>query len=143
MTAQTAQEECLHLLDPRTCSVCRKAAGYRPGTDRQENDCTIRTVMHLTGGTYAEAEDALRTAGRRNGAGAPHTVTRAALQSLGFTCRPYCGTPDDALRASAAGRTFFVSARKGGRTGHAWAIVYGTAHDPYLPPFRYNIWEVS
>jgi hypothetical protein len=139
-TVDTA--ECLHgIADPRWCSLCRKAAGYLPGTDRHTSDCTVIAVTHLTGATYPEAVDLLADAGRQPGRGVRDEVVIAAVRAVGWTVTPSGLDLDTAVRS---GRSFLVAARKG-RRGHAMAIVAGRLHNAggWTAGIRYRLWEVS
>jgi len=140
LTAET--EECVHLLAPMECSICRALLGYRPGTDRQRSDCTVQAVAALTAATYREAEALLAAAGRRPGQGAAAEVTVAAIRSAGWTVTPSPLTIDEALRS---GGFYLVSARQRGR-GHAFALIGGEAVNAgrYISGgCRYRLFEVS
>jgi hypothetical protein len=140
LTAET--EECVHLLPPMECSICRARLGYRPGTDRQRSDCTVQAVAALTAATYREAEALLAAAGRRPGQGAPAEVTCEAIRSAGWTVAPSPLTIEEALRS---GGFYLVSAWRR-RRGHAFALIGGQAVNAgqYISGgCRYRLFEVS
>jgi hypothetical protein len=120
----TTTAPCIHEMDPATCAICRKAAGYRPGTDRHENDCTVRAFVNLTGADYAEALEYMAAAGRRAGKGCRVDITISALEAAGFTATSSSLTLEQAERD---GGDFLVSGRRGNR-GHAWTVQAGTQH---------------
>lgn len=139
----TTTDECIHGLgDPMWCALCRKNLGYRPGVDRQFSDCSVRTIVNLTGADYAEAVELLAAAGRRNGCGASETNVVDALAAAGWTAR---STGSTLAAAVASGRSFFVAARRG-RKGHAYAIVAGSileAGQYASAGTSYRIYEVA
>jgi hypothetical protein len=139
MTTALTTDECLHGLEQFTCSLCRKAAGYRPGSDRHANDCTVVALANLTGADYAEALEMMAEAGRRNGCGAYAGQVHDALTAAGWTVTASTLTIDQAVRS---GRNFHVTARKGKR-GHSWAIVAGTHLNGWRDGYRYRLYEVA
>lgn len=113
--------ECPHEMgDPMWCSLCRKNLGYRPGTDRHANDCTVITVATLTGASYEEALELLSEAGRRNGKGTSSEAVTKALEAAGWTVTP----SSIRLEALPSSGSYYVSAHRG-RQGHAFAVVNG------------------
>jgi hypothetical protein len=114
------EEECIHLLRPLECSLCRKAAGWLPGQDRQDNDCSVQAFSELTGASYTEALEILAAHGRKGGRGMQERALVAALEDSGFATKPvvYAGMwPTKGA--------YLVCAYKG-RCGHAFTIVDGT-----------------
>lgn len=145
MTENNAQE-CQHgMEDPMWCSICRKALGFVAGEDRHANDCTVIAIVNLTGASYSEALEALAVEGRKPGKGAFAVQTISALASFGFVATP------SALRLEVVigrkdGATYFVSARRGGKVGHAFAIVNGepiNAGQFVRPGTSYRIFQVK
>jgi hypothetical protein len=113
--------ECIHGLEPAWCTPCRKAAGYRPGTDRQYGDCAIIAFANVTGAGYDEAANLLAAAGRKAGKGTYEATLRMALAAAGFSTE---ATPITLSAAVRDGGTYLVIARHG-RKGHAYAVVAG------------------
>lgn len=135
------ESECIHGLEPMTCSICKARLGYRPGSLRHRNDCTVVSVQNLTGATYAEALELMEAAGRKGGQGAYCEQVRAALAAAGWTCTPSSMDLPSAIRS---GRTFLVSAhRRNG--GHSYAIQGGKALNAgdWTQGVRYRLWEVA
>jgi hypothetical protein len=101
--------------------------------------------MNLTGSSYDFAVELLAAAGSVPGHGATRAMVRDALDSVGFRLEERRMSCADAMRASAhgSGRMFYVSARRrGGRAGHAWAIVDGKSYNGWQGGFNFVIFEV-
>jgi hypothetical protein len=107
--------ECIHGMEPRFCSICRKAAGFKPGTDRHTNDCTVQSFVNITGLDYSAALDHLRSFGRRDGQGMNRDDLRRALADLGVTT-----TPAHVCEIGTRG-TFLISAKRGTKR-HSWVV---------------------
>lgn len=137
-TPLLADTECRHMdyVPASQCALCRAEAGYRPGTDRQQNDCSIVALVTLTGASYAEAEVLLADAGKRGGRGAltDHLIT--ALAAAGFT----------ATRTRAVDRSgSYLVAAWSGKSGHAFAVVDGRPVNAgrYLRARRQLAWKID
>ena len=132
--------ECRHGIDAEFCSTCRAETGYRPGTDRFANDCTVETFCEITGVEYDEAvEILLDVADYRPGHGVKIEALREALDLFGFRTRtvPYNGT----LPTTG---TYIIAAYKQ-RSAHAWTLVDGVGRrvgSYYRPGTRIEIVEV-
>lgn len=141
----TETAECIHGMEREWCSICRKADGYRPGSDRQANDCTVMAFVNLTGADYTEAETITAEHGRRPGKGMVVADLHAALASVGYAARPVSLDLHMAVAASRQGRAFHVTAARNGRR-HSWAIVDGKQINGWTATrssMRYSIYEVS
>lgn len=108
--------ECIHGLEPVWCSICKRDAGYRPGTTRQQGDCAVLSFTELTGADYAEALERLAAAGRSKGSGTALSTILAALTDAGFSATE--------TRTITRSGTYLVAAYKNGR-GHAFTVVNG------------------
>lgn len=153
-TAATAQAsdllvdvECPHGLEAAWCSICREQAGVRRhgDGDRFEGDCTVQAFTLLTGASYPEAVEALRSAGglrkRTGGATVSHQID--AYESVGFTCKQVNIDIATAVALSRTqGRNFLVNGFRR-TTGHAWAIVDGQQFNGWSHGFRYFVYEVA
>jgi len=137
--ANSHDSECKHGMERAWCSLCREVDGFKAGSDRQRNDCTIQTVVNLTGAEYSEAQELLEAQGKRKGAGSTKEQTIAALAECGWVATRSSLTIEQAQRS---GRSFFVSARRN-RVGHAWAIVAGEQLNQWNRNFRYTLFEVA
>lgn len=138
----TVTDLCIHDIEPMWCSLCKAKLGYRPGQLTQQNDCTVLSVVAVTGCTYAEAVTLLAAAGRRPGHGATGSQVNAAVEAAGWIVTP---SPLSMEVAAATGRTFLVSAFRG-KMGHSFVITGGeylNAGRYAQPGTRYRLREVS
>jgi hypothetical protein len=139
---QTTTDECQHGMEPMWCSICKHAAGYKPGSMEHRNDCTVKAFVNLTGADYAEAVELLRNFGRKNGRGMQSEQLQDALKWFGFRITRSTLRLED---APATGKTFLVSARRG-KLGHAFVIQDGkfvNAGQFTKPGTQYRMWEVN
>jgi len=132
---------CRHDIDPRWCSLCRREAGYRPGSDQQFNDCTVWTVVNLTGADYTEAAELLAAAGRKDGHGACATAVHQVLTDCGWTVSSTNLTVAEAMCRPGQ---YHVSARRGG-VGHSFCIINGQAFNAgsYINCKQARVWAVN
>jgi hypothetical protein len=143
MTTTTAPAtECRHGMEAAWCAICRREAGYRPGSDRQRNDCTVVALAHLTGATYDEAVEMLAVQGREAGQGAHRSLVREALAAAGWATHQPAVSIAEAL---VDGGSYYVSAQRG-KVRHGFAIVAGQVHNDLgwlaRGGFRYQIFAV-
>lgn len=129
------------------CAMCKDQAGIRSTADgwAYSNDCTVRAFAAITGVEYDDAIEIFAAAGNRLGKGNTADAVADTFRSLGFTVTTVTRSLgyDGAIAASRTGRRFYVSANKGGRSGHAWAIIDGNEVNGWRPPFRFHLYEVT
>jgi hypothetical protein len=127
------------------CADCRDMAGIvraRDGELHYKSDCAVSTFAEITGADYEESFQILSASGYRIGRGTPTEALTGALREAGYNAFRSHLDIDGAIAASATGRAFYVSGRKG-RKAHAWSITEGRQNRPYFPPFRYALYEVT
>lgn len=132
--------ECLHGMEPRFCSICRAKDGWKPGTDLQRNDCTVRALSEITGLPYLDAVEILAEAGRKPGQGMRRGHLADVLADLGYEVHEHNLRFDEARHL---GGTYLVGASRGKR-GHAWVIRDGQQINcgGFDRNVRYRIWSV-
>ena len=145
----STDEDCMHGMPSAFCSICRKAAGFATGAnrDRFRADCTVVAFSTLVGVDYAEAAEYLADeVGYKPGKGLTATQQVAAYQAAGVELREVTGAVSP--RNPPAGRNFLISAKRGNRkVGHAWAVVAGEAvnalgYDSPNVSIRFRMFEV-
>lgn len=145
----STDEDCLHGMPSAFCSICRKAAGFGTGAnrDRFRADCTVVAFSALVGVDYAEAAEYLADeVGYKAGKGLTADQQVAAYLSAGVELREVTGAL--CPRNPPAGRNFLISARVNSRkAGHAWAVVAGEAvnalgYDSPNVSIRFRMFEV-
>jgi len=140
------------LHDMSSCADCLERKRMRreeSGEVRYNDDCAVATFAEITGVDYDFADEVLREAGAKLGAGTQVRQLADSFASVGLKAewRPELTLETALIESRSGSRDFYVCGFTRSRTpqGHAWTIQNGKAARDYFRYKRiiYRIYEVT